>query len=475
MSEHETNLDRHTGSADSSPPTTELPRAEQGHGDSTARDDATVVQPTTPPAPPVGTPWQSSWQAPYGGPQHHPPYPGGQPFPPPGQASTAPGSGQPGSFPPPPPPYPGFGQPAPWDQPATPRSGGANRGLKILGVGALALVLMAGSGIAGGVVALTLADRGTTQSTSRQVSNPAPVIDRSSLADIAAKVQPSVVSIATGNSEGSGVILTEDGYILTNNHVVAGAGQGLTVYFASGKNAQARIIGTDPRTDLAVIKAEGVNNLSPATFGDSDAMQVGDTVLAIGSPLGLQGSVTAGIISAENRTIQTGGQQNPFQPNAGRTTMSGLLQTDAPINPGNSGGPLVNTRAEVIGINTAIATSGQGQGNIGLGFAIPSNKAKAVADALRRGEKISHPYIGVSVTRAPSGGALISAVTPNGPAQRAGLRTGDIVTRFGDKEINDSDELVAAVQSGKVGDRVEVTYLRDGETRKTTVTLAEAP
>ncbi|PZM96166.1 MAG: peptidase S1 [Actinobacteria bacterium] len=491
MSEHETNLQRPTEPAEPSP-TSELPRAEQGWSDAGAVGGATADEPTrvqpahAHPAQDQPAPGQSAygqptsseqptagnpWQSPYAGPPH-PPFPG-RPFAGAHAPQSGPAPGQPGSFPPPPP-YPGVGPMAAWGPPPAPRPG-ASRAAKLLGAGAVALVLMVGSGVAGGAVALSLADRETTEKTA-STSAPAPVINRSSLAEIAAKVQDSVVSIATGSSEGSGVILSADGYILTNNHVVASAGQrAVTVYFSSGKSTRARIVGTDPKTDLAVIKAEGVSNLSPATFGDSDAMQVGDTVLAIGSPLGLQGSVTAGIISAENRTIQTGGSQNPFQPGGGRITISGLLQTDAPINPGNSGGPLVNTKAEVIGINTAIATSGHGQGNIGLGFAIPSNKAKVVAEALRKGEKISHPFIGVSVTRAPSGGALISAVTPNGPAERAGLQTGDIVTRFGDKEINDSDELVAAVQSGKVGDRVQVTYIRDGETRTTTVTLAEAP
>jgi putative serine protease PepD len=199
-------------------------------------------------------------------------------------------------------------------------------------------------------------------------------------------------------------------------------------------------------------------------------MRVGDTVLALGSPLGLQGSVTSGIISALDRTIQAGEGSS----RTGASSISGLLQTDAPINPGNSGGALVNTRGEVIGINTAIATAGQSSGNIGVGFAIPSNKAKQVADALQKGQKISHPFLGVSVTQAPDGGAVVSAVTPDSPADKAGLREGDVITAFGGKAIADSDALVAAVQSGKVGDRVEVTYQRNGTENKATVTLAEA-
>ncbi len=221
------------------------------------------------------------------------------------------------------------------------------------------------------------------------------------------------------------------------------------------------------------MKAAGVSDLTPAEFGDSDEMQVGDQVLALGSPLGLQGSVTAGILSARDRTIQAGGSER--DPAAGVTSISGLLQTDAPINPGNSGGALVNTRGEVIGINTAIATSGQGStGNIGVGFAIPSNKAEDVAEKLQRGEKVSHPTLGVSVTAAEGGGALVAEVLPGSAAERAGFQQGDVITRFGEKAISDSEDLVAVVQAGKVGDRVDVTYKRNNVEATATVTLAEA-
>ncbi|MGN9906498.1 trypsin-like peptidase domain-containing protein [Phytohabitans sp. LJ34] len=342
-------------------------------------------------------------------------------------------------------------------------------------LGVAAVVLMAGSGVAGGAIATALDDSGTTVN---RTYSAAPVINAADLPRIAAQVENSVVSITTGSGEGSGVVLTADGFVLTNNHVVEGArGDTVSVVFADGKTASAKIIGTDPRTDLAVVKADGVSGLAAAKFGDSDATQVGDTVLAIGSPLGLQGSVTSGIISAKDRTIQAGGnqQQDPFsQQQAPASSISGLLQTDAPINPGNSGGALVNTNGEVIGINTAIATSGQSSGNIGVGFAIPSNKAKEVADALRNGEKVSHPSLGVSVNDADGGGALIGAVTANSPAAKAGLQQGDVVKKFGDKTISDSDDLVAAVQSGKVGDTVQITYSRNGQEQTATATLAEA-
>ncbi|MEU4777777.1 trypsin-like peptidase domain-containing protein [Micromonospora sp. NPDC023633] len=386
-----------------------------------------------------------------------------------GQQSGWSGGGQPGQ------PY--GQQPHPSGQPvppwAAPQTAGPRPGriAKLAGAGVAVFALMLGSGVAGGALALAVdGDSGITRTYSA-----APVINSADLPRIAAAVQPSVVSIATDNGEGSGVILTADGFVLTNNHVVASATDGsVVVTFSDGKTAQAQIRGTDPKTDLAVVKANGVSDLKPATFGDSDAMQVGDQVLALGSPLGLQGSVTAGILSARDRTIQAGSGEQRQEPSQGASSIAGLLQTDAPINPGNSGGALVNTRGEVIGINTAIATAGQGSsGNIGVGFAIPSNKAKDVAGKLQRGEKVSHPSLGVSVTAAEGGGALVATVTPGSPAEKAGLQRGDVVTRFGDKVVNDSDDLVGAVQAGKVGDRVEVTYKRNGTEARATVTLAE--
>ncbi|MGC4853909.1 trypsin-like peptidase domain-containing protein [Micromonospora sp. DT4] len=368
------------------------------------------------------------------------------------------------------------GQPVPpWGPQATPPGSGSRPGriAKFAGAGVAVFALMLGSGVAGGALALALdGDGGGVTRT----YTAAPVLNSADLPKIAAAVQDSVVSIATDSGEGSGVVLTADGYVLTNNHVVASAsGDTVQVVFADGRNVQAKIVGTDPKTDLAVVKANGVSDLKPATFGDSDAMQVGDQVLALGSPLGLQGSVTAGILSARDRTIRAGEgqQQDPNQQGQAVSSISGLLQTDAPINPGNSGGALVNTRGEVIGVNTAIATSGQSTGNIGVGFAIPSNKAKDVAGKLQRGEKVSHPSLGVGVNQAEGGGALVASVTAGSAAEKAGLQRGDVVTRFGDKAINDSDDLVGAVQAGKVGDRVEVQFKRNGAEKKVTVTLAE--
>ncbi|MEV6799922.1 trypsin-like peptidase domain-containing protein [Micromonospora rifamycinica] len=397
----------------------------------------------------------------------------------PGQHGPAvagqPSAGYPGSAGPGGPQHPGQ-HAAPWAPGPAPQAG---RVAKFVGAGVAVFALMLGSGVAGGALALAVdGDRGGITRT----YSAAPVINSADLPKIAASVQDSVVSIITDSGEGSGVILSSDGFVLTNNHVVASAsGDAVRVVFANGKSAPAKIVGTDPKTDLAVVQTSGISNLKAAKFGDSDAMQVGDQVLALGSPLGLQGSVTAGILSARDRTIQAGSQRpeqpqdSPQQsPQGGASSIAGLLQTDAPINPGNSGGALVNTRGEVIGINTAIATAGQGStGNIGVGFAIPSNKAKDVAEKLQRGEKISHPSLGVSVNAAEDGGALVAAVTGGSAAEKAGIQRGDVITKFGDKLINDSNDLVGAVQAGKVGDRVQVTYKRNGVEATATVTLAE--
>jgi putative serine protease PepD len=299
-------------------------------------------------------------------------------------------------------------------------------------------------------------------------------------------VQDSVVSITTESGEGSGVILSADGYIVTNNHVVATAtGTTVTVIFADGKKATATIVGTDTRDDLAVVKASGVSGLKAATFGSSSKMEVGDTVLAIGSPLGLEGSVTAGIISAKDRTIQSSSEEQQQQDPSGSTqqggssagtstTMSGLLQTDAPINPGNSGGALVNTNGEVIGINSAIATQGSSSGNIGLGFAIPSDKAKSIADDLMAGKQPAHPALGVSVADSENGGALVSTVTANSAAAKAGIEQGDVITAVDGKAINSADDLVAAIQGGSVGQKISIDYTRNGAKKTASVTLAEA-
>ncbi len=349
-----------------------------------------------------------------------------------------------------------------------------------LAIGAAAVVLAVASGVLGGWVAVQANDDNTQTSSTSGTSNvansePAPVVNRNDLANVAATVQPSVVSIKTDSGEGSGVVYDTQGDIVTNNHVVASAsGNSVEVTFNDGKSTSARIVKTDERTDIAVVKVSNVSGLTAAKFGDSGTMRVGDTVLALGSPLGLEGTVTAGIISALDRTISvTEDENNPFQqPQSSGQSIAGLLQTDAPINPGNSGGALANTKGEVIGINNAIAsTSG---GNIGVGFAIPSNKVKLVADQLIKGGKVSHPFLGVSVTEATNGGALVQSVSPNSPAAKAGIQEGDVITKLGDKQVGDSDDLVSAVQAGSVGDHLVLTYTRNGAQKTATVALAEA-
>ncbi|NUO99037.1 MAG: PDZ domain-containing protein [Nonomuraea sp.] len=368
--------------------------------------------------------------------------------------------------------------PPPPPAPARPRLSAGQKA-----VAGLALAAMA---IGGGVVgaAVTTAFQPDRQ---QLVSAPSPALRPASAqlttAEVAEKVQPSVVMIQGQTGEGSGVVLSEDGLILTNNHVVVGAGQGggqMTVKFSDGKTAKATVVGTDPATDLAVIRAEGVSGLVKATLGDSDQLKVGDDVLAIGSPLGLDGSVTRGIVSALNRTLNLGGEQRQqLPPGFGQqgapeqsTTLGDVIQTDASINPGNSGGALVNAAGQLVGINTAIASDAAGGG---VGFAIPVNTAKQVAEQLISSGKVSHAFLGVSVTDATGDvpGALIRQVTANSPAAKAGLKEGDLITKIGDTPVDSGDTVVGQVRGFKPGQQVKITYMRDGQAAEATVTLQE--
>ncbi|MCD9199990.1 S1C family serine protease [Aeromicrobium wangtongii] len=310
-----------------------------------------------------------------------------------------------------------------------------------------------------------------------QASLPAGTVEQ-----VAAKVLPSVVQInVRGGQEsgsGTGVILSQDGEILTNNHVVEVAGDGgtITVAFSDGSNAKAAIVGTDPKTDLAVIKAEGQSGLSPATLGSSADLRVGQEVIAIGSPFGLESTVTQGIISALNRPVSSSNASGQEQT---RTTFP-AVQTDAAINPGNSGGPLVDLKGRVIAINSAIksATTSSGEaGSIGLGFAIPIDLAKSVAKQLIAGKKVAHAQIGVTVDNAlgedgiTSTGAQIKEVTPDGAGAKAGLKPGDVITAVNDTLIPSSEALVAAVRGYSPGEKIDVTYTRDGKKNDVEVTL----
>jgi putative serine protease PepD len=297
----------------------------------------------------------------------------------------------------------------------------------------------------------------------------------------AAKAAPSVVTVyvSSGSSggSGSGVVLSEDGYVLTNNHVVAESGT-VQVRTADGTLYDAAIVGTDPTSDLAVLRLDGAENLTPATFADSDDVQVGDVAVAIGAPLGLSNTVTDGIISATDRAVATGGTPD-------EATVIDAIQTDAAINPGNSGGALVNGAGEVIGINTAIATvaSGvpgtQGQsGNIGVGFAIPSNTAQRTAQEIIDTGSATRAYLGVRAqTQSDSGnvevgtGAQVVSVEPDSAAAEAGIRSRDVITAVGDRPVTTSTELTAAIRSQAPGEQVELTVRRGNGTETIEVTL----
>ena len=303
-----------------------------------------------------------------------------------------------------------------------------------------------------------------------------------SVADIAQRVLPSVVSIsavsASGGGTGTGFVIDSSGYILTNNHVIADAADGrgsIEVQLNDGTTLDATIVGRDSSYDLAVLKVDR-KGLTALTFGDSDQVAVGDSVIAIGSPLGLSGTVTLGIVSAKDRAVTVA-------ESAGDSSFINAIQTDAAINPGNSGGPLVNSAGAVIGVNSAIATlSSSGaqtslqSGSIGLGFAIPINQARKTADQLIKNGKATYPVVGVSVDMQYAGdGARIAdtsnAILPGGPAAKAGLRAGDLIITFDGRTITTPEELIVAIRSKNVGDKVEIEYIRSGKTLTTSLTL----
>jgi len=331
--------------------------------------------------------------------------------------------------------------------------------------------------IAGGVGAAV--GRSTTTNIGANLVETKNKVERApdSIAALAARVIPAVVSISvkgsSGSGTGSGFFLDSNGYVLTNNHVVEAAATSgtITVELSNGKKYGAKLMGRDNSYDLAVLKID-VTSAPTLQLGDSDLVQVGDSVIAIGSPLGLSGTVTSGIISSKNRAVTTGNGN-------GESSFINALQTDAAINPGNSGGPLVDSTGAVIGVNSAIATLGSSSqsGSIGLGFAIPINQAKKTAEQLIKTGSATYPIMGISVdTRFTGTGAQISTdgagVTPAGPADKAGLKAGDIITSLDGVEINNSDELIVAIRSKSVGDKVKIKYTRNNISREATVTLA---
>jgi putative serine protease PepD len=467
-----------------------------------------VTPPVTPP--PVNQPPMA--QPPVAGPPVTQP-PVTPPPPPAAQAPAGP-EGAPGPHgphvPPAPTAHPTFGAGTPMDATpggAPPAYGGwpqttfsgpperkKGRGGLVALVAAAALV----AGAIGGSVGYLAADKSdsTTGSTTVSSSADPAALNRKpdSVAGIANRALPSVVTInATGSQEsdtGTGFVYDRQGHILTNNHVVASAANGgnLTVTFSNGKTYRASVVGHAQGYDVAVIKIDHPGNakLVPLTLGDSSAVAVGDATVAIGAPFGLSGTVTTGIVSAKDRPVAAGGEDGS-QP-----SYMSAIQTDASINPGNSGGPLLDASGHVIGINSAIQNGDSGgdnpfggggqSGSVGLGFAIPINQAKWVAQTLiKSGEPV---YAVLSVLRNDSyngKGAQISpqdnngtpAVTPGGPAAKAGLKPGDVITKLDNTMIESGPQLVSEIWTHHPGDKVKVTYERSGEQHTTTVTLGE--
>ncbi|MEO6885120.1 MAG: trypsin-like peptidase domain-containing protein [Jatrophihabitantaceae bacterium] len=370
-----------------------------------------------------------------------------------------------------------------------------NAGARRTMLTAVIVAALVGGGVGASTVAIVDHNNNNGNSAGLSFSNQQPPAAKvnGTVTAAAAKIGPSVVTINVNSKSeqdtGSGVIIRPDGYILTNNHVIANATAGaatgaaagtMSVTLADGRVSTATVIGTDVSDDLAVIKVP-LTGLSPATFASSSALVVGQTVVAVGAPLGLSDTVTSGIVSNTARPVQTGDTSS-------NQAVFNAVQTDAAINPGNSGGPLVNLDGNVVGINAAIATdqsSGglqvpgqQSQaGSIGIGFAIPSDEASRIATELISTGKSTHALLGVSVANVSASqnqtaiGALIKTVSAGGPASKVGLAVGDIVTNLGGQRIDSADALVAAVRAHAPRDSVSLTYQRNGKNSTVTVTL----
>jgi putative serine protease PepD len=405
-------------------------------------------------------------------------------------------------------------------QPPAPREKRrSNVGLLVAGLAVGALV---GGAAGAGTSALIATNQTSTVSSNAIGSENVTINDTADVtraSAIAAKASPSVVTLSVEGSEsagsGSGVILSKDGYVLTNNHVVTLDGQlsnpTIQVSDNNGKLYNATVVGTDPVYDLAVIKLEGATDLTPIEFADSNKLNVGDIAVAIGAPLGLAGTVTDGIVSALNRSITVASsavpdensngdetEQDPYDvwgfdipgqtpesaPNQQAVISLSVIQTDAAINPGNSGGALVDNEGKLIGVNVAIASASSSDsstqgGSIGVGFAITSNIAERVAKEIIDNGEATHGLLGATVGDAASAenspvvGALINEPTPGGAAEKAGLAKGDIVTSFNGFPVTNATDLTAQVRALAAGAEAELTYVRNGDTKKATVTLGE--
>jgi len=363
-----------------------------------------------------------------------------------------------------------------------------------------AIAALVGAVVAGGLVAATKKNDNTTPQAavgtpSQPVSTPQAIasLPAGSVARIAATLLPSVVSIivTTGDAgdEGTGIILTSDGEILTNNHVVEGAATSgvIAVTLNDGRTVKATIVGRDPTTDLAVIRATGVTGLHPASLGSDATLVVGQQVIAIGSPLGLSNTVTSGIVSSLNRPVCTQSCDGTSGTAGGTPTVLDAIQTDAAINPGNSGGPLVDMTGRVVGVNSAIATLDQGQGNsdaqsgsIGVGFSIPIDEAQRVVGELEKTGHANHAVLGIGLQdsedanlHTPNGAKVVS-VNAGGPAAKAGIQVNDIVTKFGSRAIVDADSLIAATHAAVPDSVITITYFRNGQSATAQITLGSA-
>jgi putative serine protease PepD len=349
--------------------------------------------------------------------------------------------------------------------PAPPASRGGSRWPAAIGGGivsaALVTAVLFGTGVAGG----------DDQPTSAATTTPAVINASDSKGDLVRSVyaaaSPSVVSVRTESGSGTGFLVDSDGTIVTNAHVVGDSQQVKVRFEDDGDLHDAEVLSVDASTDLAALKvdASAAKGVRPLALADSDDVQVGDSAIAIGYPLGLDRTATAGIVSGLERQIES---PNGF-------SIDKVIQTDAPINPGNSGGPLLNARGQVIGVNSQIATAGGSQGSVGIGFAIPANTVKEVLPQLERGTAPRHAYLGLSTTVGPNGGVQVADATSGGPADRADVQAGDIVTEVDGKAVKTPDEVAEAIEDNQPGDKVDVTVERDGSEHTVQVTLGQRP